>query len=80
MIKVVCDRCGKQIEGVFCRIKFEWDSLGMGVADLLYRGSDCLSASNFAAKPVKERINRNPTYCQECVDEIRTFIAGGGKE
>ena len=74
MIKVICDRCGKQIVDVYCRIKIVPDSLA--IADQsAFRGRDVWdSTSNLVAKPILEELNSTQVYCAECVEKIKAFI------
>lgn len=78
MIKVVCDRCGKQIVDAYCRIKIVPESLAIAEQSV-FRGRDVWgSASNLVAKPILEELNRTQVYCAECVEKIKKFIDNGG--
>lgn len=78
MIKVVCDRCGKKIADVYCRIKFEPASLVHTEQSVLRGSAAWGSTSNLVAKPILEELNSTPLYCTECVERIKRFIANGG--
>lgn len=77
MIKVVCDRCGKQIVDGYCRIKIVPYSLAnsaqivSGVRDVWGSASN---AASMVAKPILEELNSTPLYCAECVEKIKAFI------
>ena len=80
MIRVVCDRCGKQIVDAYCRIKIVPDSLA-NAEQIIFRGRDVWgSAYNLAQKPILEELNSTQVYCAECVEKLKKFIENGGPD
>ena len=70
MIKMICDRCRKEIEGT------TYYTVSIGAADINPRAEPAISAST-AIQNLSNALyafNARPQYCKKCRDEIEEFI------
>ena len=77
MVKIHCDRCGKEIVGE------HYYTIIIGKAELnpKYSISDCANALSAAAyapeKSPYEKLSSQVMYCEECKGDIEYFIDNG---
>lgn len=78
MIKLICDRCGKEIKGNICytiKIK-ELDLLSSAYrSNYLFNESQSISSINSLANIPFE--NDIPHYCEDCKNKIEKVLKGG---
>lgn len=70
MIKMICDRCGKEINGT------TYYTVSIGAADINPKVEYTTSAST-AIQNLSNAIsalNVRPQYCKDCRDKIEAFI------
>lgn len=74
MVKIHCDRCGKEIKGE------HYYTIIIGKAELnpKYTITDCANAINAAAyipeKSPYEKLSSQVMYCEECKDDIEHVL------
>ena len=70
MIKMICDRCGKEIEGT------TYYTVSIGAVDINPRVEHTVSASTAIQNlsNALSALNARPQYCKKCRDEIEAFI------
>lgn len=75
MIRITCNRCGKEIKGT---TYYTIDIKDRGVCSSCYEASSSWPYSAHATAPsvqsAFESIYGQEHYCEECIDKIRDFI------
>lgn len=82
MVKIHCDRCGKEIFGE------HYYTIIIGKAELSpkyeYSISDCANAINTYSREIEkspyEKLSSQLMYCEECKDDIEYYINNGETE
>lgn len=70
MIKMVCDRCGKEIEGTtYYTVSIDAKDINPRVERTVSMATGIQNLSNAFSV-----LNARPQYCKKCKDEIENFI------
>lgn len=71
MVKLCCDRCGKEIEALYYTISF-WPYY----TNPKYNEYDCATAcaSSYTRESALQVLNSQKMYCCECKEEIEKFM------
>lgn len=70
MIKMVCDRCGKEIEGTtYYTVSIHAEDINPKTNYRVYTDTTTLELSTSMML-----LNTQPQYCKECKDKIEAFI------
>lgn len=69
MIKMFCDRCGKEIKGMtYYYIHFRADDIEANKCEI------SLSTAQFNTQKRLEEISKEKNFCQTCIDKIIEFV------
>ncbi len=71
MIKMICDRCGKEIEGT------TYYTVSINAADINPKPEYAVTSTATAVQNLANAfsvINAKPQYCKRCRDKIEEFI------
>lgn len=76
MIKLICDRCGKEIDGdkyytinIFSNDIYPTYN---NITNAVYTQSSCLNSR----ESILEMFNRTKIYCKNCRDKIEKIVTG----
>lgn len=75
MVKLYCNRCGREVADRYYTINiYDYD---------VYLGPDyatacCATGYSNTREGVLRMLNSTTMYCKDCVDKIERFIAGDG--
>ena len=71
MIKMVCDRCGKEIEGTtYYTVSIHCEDINPKTNYRVYTDTTTLELSTSMML-----LNTQPQYCKKCKDDIQAFIS-----
>lgn len=71
MIKMICDRCGKEIEGT------TYYTVSIHASDINPKPEDAITSTATAVQNLANAfsiLNVKPQYCKRCRDKIEEFI------
>lgn len=71
MVKLYCDRCGKEIKDKYLTINFwEYD---INARYEISTVADC-SLSSYNRTSALQELNSQKMYCKHCIEEVKKFI------
>lgn len=73
MVKLICDRCGKECDGVYYTISAFAHDMKQAYVYNWCAAETAISEAKYS--PIAE-LNRTPHYCSNCMDAFDNFLKG----